>query len=762
MRLSHSIRRFSQKTTALALALLTAALPLMSCSGDTDAAETGTRSDTAGIADTSDTAAAEEGFAPALTLYVDIGAAEGGDGTQTTPYRTLQEANDHIQSLRTSDALPDGGILVSVAEGEYVLPSGFSFSTDGYGTEACPIVWESEVEHGAVLTAGTLLDNADFVPLSDEEKARIIDKEAAERLVKVDLKTYGKTVDDWGRLYSFGTYNLGNIYDNGTGPAEADFYCNGDRLTLAKYPNEGYSLITRVTDTGAPLGTDEPNPPGPEFIVSNDVTERMKQWQSFEDIWTYGYFMYDWADASNPVADIISSFRRISLGHIVFYGIRDNQRYYLFNIFEELDAPGEYFLDRDNGIFYFYPPEDLDNAEIIMSDSDISLVMGNVSHFTFRGFSVCGTGGKGIDISGHHANIENCKVYGIRSFGINVHGTDMTVSGCEVSAIGGAAIRVNGGDNATLTKSNNRICGNYIHDWAQIVKTSQNGVEINGCGVTVCHNELAHAPHEAMKWNGAYHTIEYNNIHHVCQDTSDCGALYAGRNFTSYGTQIRYNYIHDIGAAADDPMRLYWDSIGGQLAEGLYWDDGIGGQTAYGNIFENITGHTVLIGGGRDHVFKNNIIINSGREGLYYDSRVHDGEFTGGWYGTMASRGTQFTDLHTVCAGEQWKSAFPHLSTLLISSVGVDPADPALACNPSDSVIADNVIYHPDGSSYAPYFIADMVTALSDITLPCVLGDLSDFADYENGDLNLTDTAAVLTQLPGFEKIPFNEIGLPD
>ena len=48
-----------------------------------------------------------------------------------------------------------------------------------------------------------------------------------------------------------------------------------------------------------------------------------------------------------------------------FYG---GMRYYVFNIAEELDAPGEYYIDRENSVLYFYPTENFSqNSNIVIS-----------------------------------------------------------------------------------------------------------------------------------------------------------------------------------------------------------------------------------------------------------------------------------------------------------------------------------------------------------------------------------------------------------
>lgn len=41
-------------------------------------------------------------------------------------------------------------------------------------------------------------------------------------------------------------------------------------------------------------------------------------------------------------------------------GIDERSDYYIENVFEELDAPGEWYADRECGHLYYYPPVGLD------------------------------------------------------------------------------------------------------------------------------------------------------------------------------------------------------------------------------------------------------------------------------------------------------------------------------------------------------------------------------------------------------------------
>ena len=124
----------------------------------------------------------------ALTIYVDANAKDSGDGSESAPFKSIPEAQTKIREIKATEGLPAGGITVFVKDGEYRLDSGLVFTEEDSGTEESPITYVSESEFGAVLTGGLILSASDFEPLSAEEKARLIDDTAKEKVVKVDLK----------------------------------------------------------------------------------------------------------------------------------------------------------------------------------------------------------------------------------------------------------------------------------------------------------------------------------------------------------------------------------------------------------------------------------------------------------------------------------------------------------------------------------------------------------------------------------------------
>jgi hypothetical protein len=142
---------------------------------------------------------------------------------------------------------------------------------------------------------------------------------------------------------------------------------------------------------------------------------------------------------------------------------------------------------------------------------------------------------------------------------------------------------------------------------------------IDGVGVKIVNNKIHTAPHNAIQFGQANNMeIYFNEIYDVCREASDVGAFYQGRDWTSQGSYISYNYIHDI------------IGFGTEGVSAIYFDDQASGSTVFGkrhhtrkrthdsilsdgsrtgNIIKNVeTG--IVMGGGRSNRVNNNIFID--------------------------------------------------------------------------------------------------------------------------------------------------------
>jgi hypothetical protein len=125
-------------------------------------------------------------------------------------------------------------------------------------------------------------------------------------------------------------------------------------------------------------------------------------------------------------------------------------------------------------------------------------------------------------------------------------------------------------------------------------------IELDGVGNRVSNNLIHDAPHMAIFVNGNDQIIEGTEIHHVCLETSDAGAIYGGRDFSQRGWTIRNNYFHDLAPVGGKG--------GYRHVMGIYLDDGIGGETITGNLFVDVD-RGVMIHGGGDNLVERNTFV---------------------------------------------------------------------------------------------------------------------------------------------------------
>ena len=297
-------------------------------------------------------------------------------------------------------------------------------------------------------------------------------------------------------------------------------------------------------------------------------------------------------------------------------GYAKGQRFYFLNVIEELDAPGEWYLDRASGALYFWPPEEPREGEVTVPLLDAPMIaFGGASHVTFRGIAFENARGGGVTVAGGSGvMIAGCA---FRNFGctvLDVEGGEKNgVRSCDIHDVAAGGIILRGGDRKTLTPAGNYAENNHIHDYAVRLKTYHVAVEVTGVGNRVAHNLIHDAPHIGIfLWTstmGNDHLIEYNELHTLAKETGDVGAIYlCARDFTMRGNIIRYNYVHDLLGPG------LWG------VQGVYLDDLTSGTTIYGNVFSR-AGRGCLVGGGRNNTVENNVFVECS-PAMHLDARA--------------------------------------------------------------------------------------------------------------------------------------------
>ena len=621
-------------------------------------------------------------------FYISPQGSDENDGSENAPFATFDRAR---QAVRELDRQGKSAVTVAVRAGEYNVDQ-ILFAEQDSGSEDCPVIYKA---HGgeAVLNGGFHLPASAFHPVTEDSILRRLTPQARERVRVADLRELGLTKEQIGVIHVIGSFHMAAQYDGDwIGPLHCELFVDDRRQTLARYPNgeEYLSTGTPLFTVGAgetdQSGTFDPewrrkrNPKSDIYEVDEALAKRIASWETLEDVWMFGFWMYDWADASTPIGSFDPEKRTLSPKFVSQWGARKGAPYYFFNVLEELDAPGEWYLDRDSLKLYLYPEGELEGKDIFLSVTGKSILdIRGASYLTFDGFICKGTRGDAVTVEADHITLQNCTIKNVAGNAAVIKGTGNTVRNCHITRTGKAGILMDGGDRDTLTPGGSVVENCLIHNWSEIYQTYCPAVELRGVGNICRHNEMHHSPHEVIWYHGNDHVIEYNHIHHTCLLTKDGGAIYSGKNWSYYGSIIRENVIHDLGTP-------YYTACA------IYMDDGMSGQTICDNLLINIPGIAIQLGGGRDYVVKNNIIVNCANSPISYDNRAREGALYGGWFRyCSAPGGVMWQWLHeTAYKSEVWQKHYPQMAAFYEEFDR--PNDPRFVPNPGCSQVRDNVI----------------------------------------------------------------------
>jgi len=252
-------------------------------------------------------------------------------------------------------------------------------------------------------------------------------------------------------------------------------------------------------------------------------------------------------------------------------------------------------------------------------------------------------------------------------------------------------------------------------------------IAIYGVGNTVSHCYIHDAPAMAVLISGNNHLIEYNHFEKVCTESSDAGAVYAGRNPSAQGTVIRYNFFDSV--TQPDNMVC-----------AVYLDDGTCGYKIYSNVFYrcgnsgNFGGFGAFhINGGLENYMTNNIFVECKK--AYGGTSWPDKKWVD--YLTNVVR-NRFKAVNI--ESKIYQNAYPMLKTLQ------DTVNFPLRIN----YTANDVLYNCGEYSTGMWQHANCLQTFRD----------PGFVDAVNKNFTLKESSLVYKALPGFFPVPFGEIGL--
>lgn len=578
----------------------------------------------------------------AKEIYVSPNGNDAFNGCATAPLKTIDAA---IKKAEHSD-------VIILKDGTYLLNQTLRFPTGKSN-----VTLRSEHSGKASLSMAVELLPKAMTSIKDKNIYKRLRPEVAGKVKEIDLGKLGIEVETFKVLFD-------------AREKFPEIYWGETLLPLSRYPNEGSMQMKRVIDNFG----DETH--GGVFEYSDP---RHEAWEEAvkEGLWMTGFWRIPWQANTIKIQEIDT--KRKTVTHAVGIGVAKNaanngpgngigskykrpegsgeEPYYVTNIPEEIDLPGEWCIDFKRRKMYILLPVNASSKQLKICSNYAPLMrIDGADNITVSGIVFDKSGQNGLEIRGGKNNlVAGCTFKNLSGTAIILDGgTGHQVKSNDFYHLGKEGISAMGGDRKTLTPCDFVIENNYFHryglikdSWAAAVRLGRyeaSGSDKAGedaVGMIVRHNLIHDAPHSAFLYVGNLHLFEYNEVFDIAKKTGDVGAFYSRHDWTSRGNVIRHNFIHHI-----------------PRANGTYHDDGHTGDSVYNNIIHRALSGT-MIGGGHDNVVKSNIYLNCVHQAVSLDSRGKHRNYT------IQNKNYTYRFTEYEIKKGNWKKRFPEMASWL-------------------------------------------------------------------------------------------------
>ena len=687
-------------------------------------------------------------------VYVAVDGNDSNPGTLEKPLATFAAAKAKVQEIKKTKT--SGKIVVAFKAGDYGVLDNIQLTTEDGGNANLNITYCAYGDGPVYFTNGVYLNEDEFKPLSNDEKA-FFDDSVEGSIMKIDLSSNG---------------NAGNIN------ASSVLFNEDGIVTEARYPNKnglvdmyiGGGVIQQMPAAG------HTHEEIMDFIQGTDFTEAdLKQIINQKSVLTLaafksrlntynpeflnkgkisGFISKVWhaetlpIDNYDPATGIITFEQSPTYG---FVNYDDNVRnVFVTGVCSDLDTDGEYWFNSETKTLYVYKP----HGEYLFSTHNTFITARKIDNFTLLGLNFRGCTQDAIDVYTARSftfDQGSIKYVGGRR-GIYVDcvidtkiiNSEFAFNACTAVAVYGPTNDFPEYDPQSLESDRNVIDNNLIHDVAITDgSTGAAGIEIvRAVKTAVTHNEVYNSSRAAINFrDGILMDISYNYFHHCMLNSADGGTIYTGRRISHRGTTIRYNLVADCY----NPSGAH---TGGTM--GIYIDDSHANLIIEKNIFFN-SGAGVLNNRGRDHVICDNLFIctRGGASGITgYADWLYDvsdyllfvngvgfsnsDEIWGNFKGNLPAKDSE--------NGKKWFELWPDLYDILAITENADDPDfyktTALYSKPAN-VCHNNYVF--GGEHYFDDLWVQYSDNKNNPELP--LTENPFFADPTHGDYSITDTS---------------------
>lgn len=680
-----------------------------------------------------------------VAFYVSPKGSDSNPGTVNQPFQTAKAARDAVRAFKSKRGLPPGGVTVFFRAGIYEFSGSFSLDERDSGTKNSQISYQAYPEEQVIFSGGKILNPGKFKRVTDPAIRERLPAAVAGQVVQYDLKYAG--------LNHYGDYHTKALHGVNEMPFEPamELFSGGKSMPVARYPNTGWIKIGKVFDPGSISKIDG-------FAKVLDTSNRggtfefdipqVHRWSQAKDIWLSGWFYWGWFYDEVKVANLDFEKKQFKLASALMYGlgsaddlstgpsVRESRKYYVFNLLEEIDQPGEWYLDRATGILYVLPTDTFSKEQIILTSLNAPIINSDKAQFvSFERLEF--VGGKKEGIVAKNADgvrVAGCIFRNLGGNAITINGQKNQVVSCDIYQTKGGIIAA-GGNRRLLTPSGIVIRNCNLHHYTGV------GIKLDGVGITVEHNEIHHAEGIAINFSGNNHLISYNSFNHLFnQGGDDLNIVGIGRNPSYQGSLIKFNLFSEIGL---DPNNVH----------SVYLDDGSCGTTVYGNIFyRGSSGDrgSTYSNGGSDNVIINNVFLDNPvayqlGNGFHKwaKDRIVDYLSPKGDFTIHLTQEVNIKD-------PVWVKAYPKLANYFED----DPATPKRNEFSRNVVINSPKAVLGDKNEINVQQLNERLETDNFIT-----ASMPGLINWKEKKFNTNELSQVLKALPEFETIPFEKIG---
>ncbi|MBE5818337.1 MAG: hypothetical protein E7312_04685 [Clostridiales bacterium] len=678
------------------------------------------------------------------TIYVSPTGCDSASGSTKDPVKTLTEALKRAENK--------GGAKIVLKSGRYNIDKTVNITSLHSGTTKSPLIITAEEQDSAYISSSKVIPTSLFKRITDDAVLSRLKDEVRDKVMVANLFECG--INDFGD-------------DACVSPT---LYFNGAILNVARYPNADEELLE--LGEGGVLNNGNGKEPW-EACVDID---RCYTWQNDGNFWLKGNLKYEWEHAIIKV-DGFDSQKRTMYGSTKHrynpVSKEDYTRFYFVNVFEEIDLPGEWYLDKQNGLLYIYPPKPIEadddirmttvGCDLIRCTDVENLIINRLNMGRNRGTSIYAKNCKQV-------LIQRCHFMGGAQFSGRGDGEDSAVVRIEGGKLNGViasefeyfaemAFDVSGGSRNHLIPSNNFVQNNILHN-----PLIRHACMVGGCGNLVAHNYVNNTTLIDCGHNEGI--FEYNVLEGGDTESMDSGMFYVAGGGCSFGANhYRYNYL--FGFVKND--------------YGIYFDDMSRGMYAYGNIVvgngvnpnrEEKFGKWWPSGGrtynhhnGGEHVFYNNISIDAGYFAFGGDISywLRSFEFWKGWCEGLVKESLEDRSPEYLLRNPTYKDYCDALDQWC-----EDIKDPNYTeksgwaerrlrtpwCNHYEN----NLIVRAD----RPYKLDNGEATATGLETNFITNDDPGFVDEANKNYALRSDSIVYKMIPDFVAPPFEKMGLVD